>query len=185
MKAHNTQLRESGSKGRKGTKKPFTLERFFRYPVIEHRGKRGGIDAFLYREKVLLPLLYPFYEKVKQENPDVNVWLIEDNAPSHTLAAKQCQEDRERRGIKKVDWPPNSPDLHAIEYMWGPEKNQLTPDWLKIKGAGRDAKSKAIALIEKAWTSPQMGETAKRACAGWPDKLRQCLAQEGDNKFNG
>lgn len=115
----------------------------------------------------------------------MNVWLIEDNAPSHTLAAKQCQKDRDQRGIKKVEWPPNSPDLHVIEYLWGPEKSHLMPEWLKIRGAGKEAKAKAVEFIEKAWSSPEMKATAEKACAGWPSKLNQCSAQKGDNKFNG
>lgn len=65
VKAHNKRLRETGSKGLKGTKRLFTSDRFFKYSDTESRGKRGGIDAFLYREKVLLLLLYPFYEKVQ------------------------------------------------------------------------------------------------------------------------
>ena len=71
----------------------FTPERLFKHEGLERRGKKGGIDAFLYRNKVLLPLLYPFYEEVQKGHPNKKVWLIEDNAPSHTKAAKQCKED--------------------------------------------------------------------------------------------
>lgn len=41
-----------------------------------------------------MPILNPFYERVQAEDPDVTVWLIEDNAPAHTRAARRCEEER-------------------------------------------------------------------------------------------
>lgn len=150
MKLHNTWLQEARNRGLKRTKKLFTAKQFFRYPNIEQHGKRSGIDTFIYQKKVLLPLLYLFYKKVQQKNSNVNVWLIENNASSHMLAVKQYQKDWERQDIKKVEWPLNSLNLHAIKDLWSPEKNQLAPKWLKIKKTGKKARSKALKFIEKA-----------------------------------
>lgn len=85
------------------------------FELIVRKGKKGGIDSVAYRDKILLDLLYLFYEKVRDEHLDREVWLIEDNASSHIKAAKICVEFIKEKRIKKVEWPANSPDLHLIE----------------------------------------------------------------------
>ena len=70
----------------------------YTFEPIVRKGKKGGIDAVVYRDKILLPLLYPFYEQVRDAHPDREVWLIEDNASSHQKAAKMCYHGREIRG---------------------------------------------------------------------------------------
>lgn len=99
----------------------------YTFEPIVRKGKKGGIDAVAYRDKILLPLFYPFYEQVQDAHSDREVWLIEDNASSHQKAAKMCYHERETWGILKVDWPANLPDLHAIEDVWFYEKSLLTP----------------------------------------------------------
>ena len=88
-----------------------------------------------------------------KRNPGKNVWVIKDNAPAHVKAARLCQEEREQRGIKKVDWTPNSPDLHWIESLWDPMKDDLQPRWRKIKGASKASKDKAREELENEWNS--------------------------------
>ena len=72
---------------------------------------------------ILIPLLYPYYEAVRRANSNGTIWLVEDNAGIHTKAATVMELERERHGIKKALWPPNSPDLHPIENIWDYEKD--------------------------------------------------------------
>ena len=38
------------------------------------------------------------------------------------------------KGIKKLDWLANSPDLHSIEDIWDREKEILSPKWKELRG---------------------------------------------------
>jgi len=45
------------------------------------KNRKGGIDWFRYREQVLKPLLYPFYDRIKHDR--ANIQLMEDGASPH------------------------------------------------------------------------------------------------------
>lgn len=47
----------------------FKAEKFERGCLKENDTFKGGIDWFLNREKILLPLLYPYIVKVQDANP--------------------------------------------------------------------------------------------------------------------
>ena len=136
----NDERRSRGEIGNKGRRIPFTAKRLFPDLGAVKISKGHGINALLYKDKIALPLLYPFVEQVMQRNPNRPVWLIEDNAPAHTKAAKMLEEERNTRGIQKIDWPANSPDLHFIKSLWHPLKERLRPRWSEIRGASKEAK---------------------------------------------
>lgn len=103
---------------------------------------------------------------------------IEDNAPAHTRATRRCEEERLLCGIKKCEWPPNSPDLYAIEDLWGPEESLASSKLLKIKGASKVAHKNARLVIEQTWGSEELHELAISACEKWPDKLHRCIEKK-------
>jgi len=45
-----------------------------------------------------------------------DVVFMQDGAPSHRC--KFTAQDHAAKGIRVLDWPGNSPDLHPIEYIW-------------------------------------------------------------------
>lgn len=143
IETYNNREREAGNRGMKGKKRKRVPKQEYKFEPIVRKGKKGGIDGVAYRDKILLPLLYPFYEQIRDANPGKEVWLIEDNAPSQKKAARLCLKERESRGILKVEWPANSPDLHPIEDVWDYEKSLLAPKWKELRGAGKNVQERA------------------------------------------
>lgn len=83
--------------------------------------RRGGIDWYIYRERILHPLLYPLTRQLLLEFPPGpgaarNITIMEDNAPAHIHHYHNIP--RQRFGFSKIIWPANSPDLNPIETIW-------------------------------------------------------------------
>ena len=74
--------------------------------------KKGGIDAWRYIKHVARPLLWPACKERLAVNPDFI--LMEDNATSHHCWYTDAE--REKEGIRKMQWPPNSPDFNPVVY---------------------------------------------------------------------
>ncbi len=74
-------------------------EKVWKFGDIQRGQKGTGIDWFLYQEKVLVPKLYDYYKKVQDKPPDVEVWLVEDNAGGHTKASDFMEKYRKEHGI--------------------------------------------------------------------------------------
>ena len=75
------------------------------------RGKRGSIDWQAYREKILLPKLFPFAKECAKAR--AGTLVQEDKAPAHSHYIQQRIYDL--HGIKRLLQVPNSPDLNLIE----------------------------------------------------------------------
>lgn len=82
-------------------------------PEKKERGKdrRGGIDWFIYRERILNPLLYPFINSVQPARP--GVVIMKDNAPAHIH--HYHVHPRQQLGFWNLEWPANSPHLNPID----------------------------------------------------------------------
>lgn len=185
ISAHNQQQRDAENTGNKGKKRKREPHQEYVFEPIVRNEKKGGIDSVRYRDKILLDLLYPFYEKVRDKHPDREVWLIEDNASSHTKAAKMCADIIKEKRIKKVEWPANSPDLHPIENVWDCEKDLLAPKWRELRGSGKNVQEKARRETAKVWQSDKVLAKAREICGGLQAKLELCKAPKGKNNFRG
>jgi len=75
--------------------------------------RKGGIDWYIYRERILNPHLYPFTQQAILDFPGRNIIIMKDNAPAHIHHYHNIP--RERLGLNKLVWPANSPDLNPIE----------------------------------------------------------------------
>lgn len=97
-------------------------------------GKSGGIDWMRYQMEVLEPKFVPFLKSL----PAGHI-AQEDNAPAH--ASQWNKQLWVQSGIEVLEWPPNSPDLSAIE-----------PPWAQIKFKGRKKKvPRSRAALEQWW----------------------------------
>ena len=70
----------------------------------------GNLTGVRYRDEILRPVAVPF---VQQHH----LIFLQDNARPHV--ARVCQYFLANHNINPLDWPPYSPDLSPIEYLWG------------------------------------------------------------------
>jgi hypothetical protein len=75
------------------------------------RGKGKRIDSWRYVQNVCRPVLWPECKRLMAENP--NFILMEDGAASH--GSGYTTQERVREGVRKMDWPRNSPNFNPIE----------------------------------------------------------------------
>ena len=99
----NAKHKANGNIDNKGFKRKRTVEQIYKVEDPAPVDKDFDITDERYATQIALPLLYPFYEKMQARNPNRAVYLIEDNASSHQKAARLLAEERERRGILKID----------------------------------------------------------------------------------
>ena len=136
------------------------------------REGKGGIDWYRYREKILLPLLFPFARRCMEQRPQTVV--MEDGAPAHRHAAQDALYHLHE--ISRLLWMGNSPDLNMIEPAWAYLKRQTTS-----RGA---PKSRADAIIrwEAEWRAlPQ--EIIQRWIERIPKHIEKIIELEGDNNY--
>ena len=140
-------------------------------PLLKERdkGRKGGIDWYLYREQILLPLFHPFIELY----PDTII--MEDNAPSHK--SHYTISLRQKLGYVKLLWPPNSPDLNPIETIWDEMKDKIKKDlgW-NFTAAG------IRGVIVKHWkelTSTRINHHIMSMNV----RIEACIADNGGNNF--
>jgi len=85
--------------------------------------KKGGIDGYIYRERILNPHLYYFAQQAIQDFPDWDIMIMEDNAPAHIHHFHNIPW--ERLGLWKLVRPLNFSDLNPIETICTEYKDKL------------------------------------------------------------
>lgn len=78
--------------------------------------------------------------------------FMQDNAPCHK--SKTTMRWFQEKGLKVMDWPPNSPDLNPIENMWGVLKQ-------KLQSLGNVSKTELTRNARKIWSED---ESIKALC---------------------
>lgn len=153
---------------------------------ITRNGTAGGIDWVRYREKILYPKLYPFLQKIHEENPGHEIWLVEDNAPSHIGATNhdpRWVEEMTPRGIHRCKWPSNSPDINEIEPVWDDLKDSIEAEG-PFTGASQETGQRVRDAMHKCWAELSE-EGIRNRCADFRYKLELVVQNAGRNNFNG
>lgn len=136
--------------------------------------RKGGIDWFIYRERILNPLLYPFAVSKTHQRP--GVLIMEDNAPSHIHRYHDLP--REKLGLKKLIWPSNSPDLNPIETIWNEMKDQI-----KAKIGFKFTAIMIRELVVNVWKNYPV-ERINHHIMSMSRRIEACIANNGGNSYN-
>ncbi|MBW0548773.1 hypothetical protein O181_088488 [Austropuccinia psidii MF-1] len=92
--------------------------------IIVPPGQQRAIDFI---KKVYEPGLLAFMDELVEVGIAENhkgLTLMEDGGPMHT--AISSQEWRDQHQIRKLNWPPNSPDPNPIKNLWFKMKHIVT-----------------------------------------------------------
>jgi transposase len=131
--------------------------------------KGGRMTAKRYLETVKKYFL-PFYKRmVRKYGPEVV--MQEDNASWHT--AKIVRAYLNKQKVKRLQWPPQSPDLSPIENLW---------KQIKVIIGKRRHRIKNIGMMERAlaevWPTIEK-ERLLKLNASMPKRLDACIKNKG------
>lgn len=140
------------------------------------KGDGRGVDAWRYVKHVARPLFWPECHCHLAQDPQFI--LMEDNAPCHK--AFYTTREREKEGILKVDWPPNSPDFNPIEHIWTLLKRRI----LRRRGSERITSITAmrVVLMEE-WEKITI-EEINCEISRLPAIMQRCLKAKGSNTYH-
>ena len=133
--------------------------------------------------------------QLHRENPEREIWLVEDNAPSHRRAANldSLSGELTEEWIFRCNWPPNSPDLNTIEAVWDDFKVQpqtplavpATNVWQNnvenrgpYKGKSQVEIARVKGILEEEWNGMSGGKVSRR-CASFRRRLEQVRDNAG------
>lgn len=141
-------------------------------PGKKATGQTGGrgLDARRYVAQVLEGPLFEFYSEMCKERGG-GILVVEDGAPAHK--SRLAEEARSRLGIRRLDHPPNSPDLNPIEALWFELKRKVqdTPGSYKSRSALWEAAKQAWAELPES--------RVERETAQMDDRVKAVLKAKG------
>lgn len=96
--------------------------------------------------------------------------LMEDGAPVHR--SRYPDHWRQAHGIKKMNWPSNSPDLNPIENLW-----KIVKDLLRNHSRPKD-KEEMIRIIQQVWDQVSQ-EQLQKLISSMPARMNAVIEAKG------
>lgn len=96
--------------------------------------------------------------------------LMEDGAPVHRSVLPKLW--RQAHGIKKLNWPANSPDLNPIENLW-----KIVKDGVQNKSRPHN-KEELVESLHRVWEEVSVG-TLQTLIASMPTRMREVIGAKG------
>ena len=152
------------------------------------------VDWWYYSQVIMIPKLQPYYQAICNANPGREVWLIEDNAPPYVKANRLFADEKNRIGIRTIDWPSNSLDLHPIENTFFDLKKEVSSLDLS-KSKSNAAFSTLATTIHRLLTTRPCKDAnsytnfghkidARVSNQAFKKKSETCIEHEGRNNFH-
>ena len=131
------------------------------------KGRRMNSDIYI--NEILEPLGLPFFKQCFASNKTM-IWM-DDGAAYHT--SKKVQEWSRLHGLKRMDWPAQSPDLNPIENLWR---------IIKIRVSARRHQIHTIEAMEQAITKEWKllkEEDYRRCIESMPRRIELVIKAKG------
>ena len=100
----------------------------------------------------------------------------QDNASVHT--ANAVDEFFEHKQIQVLEWPPHSPDLNIIEYVWHYLKKEL---YKSEPAKNKEELWTKVAEVVKVMWSPEMTEKINDLYESMPNRIAAVIGSRGGN----
>ena len=92
LERRNNEIRAANTRdsldGLKPNRKLLTTTALHPHQDFKPTGTKGGLNLVWYAFEVLQKELFPYYKALRNHNPNQDVYIIEDNDPSHIKARK-------------------------------------------------------------------------------------------------
>lgn len=138
---------------------------------------KGGVDWYRYLHEIIEPTLGLEIDRfVEEKDPYYPPLLIQDGASPHAKCVKKgafC-----KLNCQLLKWPGNSPDLNLIEHIWAWMRQYISKEYGFLE-AGQ-----VRSVWRETWLTVPL-EYINWAMDHLVVVVERCLAQNGDNKYNG
>lgn len=134
-------------------------------PCLFWEKEWGTINGDSYRERII-----PLIEGWIRLHPEHQ--FMQDNAPAH--ASSETLREIRARGINVIFWPPFSPDLNPIEWIWGKMK-----DWIEEHYSQEDMSYDQLRrVVKEAWDAVSE-DYLEELILTMPDRCRLVIEANG------
>jgi transposase len=132
-----------------------------------------GFNSQQYVDEILTPYLAPLYEECGGIGKGVQT--VEDGASYHT-STYSCRH-RLQLGVRKMEWPPHSPDLNPIENVWALMKTHYRQEVWRTKKLPRN-EEELIEVAQRVWEGLPWPKVY-RMIDSMPSRVAACLRRNG------
>ncbi|KAI0993416.1 hypothetical protein K3495_g14768 [Podosphaera aphanis] len=107
---------------------------------------------------------------------------MQENAPTHK--ARQTMDELRESNISPITWPPYSPDLNPIEYVWKLMKDYITYHYPDLAPENNRSQNELRRIVADAWDRAVDENELEKLVESMPSRIRAVYeAQGGPTKY--